>query len=65
MADFGEVGLLYASTVLVSPHLTKRPSLQLVLVLGDLHIPHRKDEIPALFKDLLVTARPTERGIDL
>jgi vacuolar protein sorting-associated protein 29 len=23
-------------------------------VLGDLHIPHRKDEIPALFKDLLV-----------
>lgn len=28
---------------------------ELVLVLGDLHIPHRKEDIPQLFKDLLVT----------
>jgi vacuolar protein sorting-associated protein 29 len=27
---------------------------ELVLVLGDLHIPHRRDELPDLFKDLLV-----------
>jgi len=27
---------------------------ELVLVLGDLHIPHRKSELPDLFKDLLV-----------
>jgi vacuolar protein sorting-associated protein 29 len=30
---------------------------ELVLVLGDMHIPHRKDEIPALFKDLLVPGK--------
>jgi len=29
----------------------------LVLVLGDLHIPHRKEELPAAFKDLLTPAR--------
>ena len=31
--------------------------LQLVLVLGDLHIPHRKDELPAPFKSLLTPGR--------
>jgi len=30
---------------------------ELVLVLGDMHIPHRKDEIPAQFKDLLVPGK--------
>lgn len=30
---------------------------QLVLVLGDLHIPHRKDELPPQFKDLLVPGK--------
>jgi len=30
---------------------------ELVLVLGDLHIPHRKDELPNEFKDLLVPGK--------
>mmetsp|Transcript_19337 Transcript_19337/g.21646 ORF Transcript_19337/g.21646 Transcript_19337/m.21646 type:complete len:193 (+) Transcript_19337:27-605(+) len=30
---------------------------ELVLVLGDLHIPHRADELPNLFKDLLVPGK--------
>jgi len=30
---------------------------QLVLVLGDLHIPHRKDELPEQFKDLLLPGK--------
>jgi len=30
---------------------------ELVLVLGDVHIPHRKDELPDLFKDLLVPGK--------
>ena len=29
--------------------------LQLVLVLGDLHIPHRQHSLPAKFKKLLVS----------
>lgn len=34
----------------------RRPSLlQLVLVLGDLHIPHRSESLPDQFKDLLVS----------
>ena len=31
--------------------------LQLVLVLGDVHIPHRKDDMPEQFKDLLVPGK--------
>lgn len=35
-------------------------SAQLVLVLGDFHIPHRSEDIPDVFKDLLVSAADDE-----
>jgi hypothetical protein len=32
-----------------------RRHVQLVLVIGDLHIPHRSEDIPEAFKTLLVS----------
>lgn len=38
--------------------LVLRFVLQLVLVIGDLHVPHRSNSVPAKFKKLLVRLRP-------
>lgn len=42
---------------LLHPHFYRLPLFQLVLVLGDLHIPHRCNSLPAKFKKLLVPGR--------
>ncbi len=39
---------------LAGAHGLPPPSLQLVLVIGDIHIPHRAHSLPQQFKKLLV-----------
>ena len=54
---------LRPSSLLPSPSpLPRAPIMadfgELVLVLGDMHIPQRKDQLPEQFKDLLVSRQP-------
>lgn len=50
---------IHLSVILLSNQICNVPIyfLQLVLVLGDLHIPHRCSSLPAKFKKLLVPGR--------
>lgn len=57
MGHTGRCGLLLVLTSLWLA--VARLWLELVLVLGDLHIPHRSESLPDQFKDLLV--RNTQR----
>ena len=48
----GEQGRLVRAARLIKP-----PTMVLVLVIGDLHIPHRIHDLPSKFKKLLVPGK--------